>query len=404
MDRLIVTYLYLFIPVSLLTGFMLRNNITVAGLTPSLFLTAAITFILGLFFLNNVLTKNKVHIYIILSTVVFLFVPLFYLVIHGFGYIYEEYNYTITILSTIFILTYISYYSEINLYMLDNIIHVANIFIIGNVLLSWILGIGFPSYIIGGVEVGNKGYLYGGNTASVLSLVTLIYYLFNYKSNTVYKWIFVGLSFLSAIVVKTIASVIAPLLIIVYFAVKTKYRYFYINVGITIFILSPYPQQVIDNYLTESYRYQRFVESNEDFEESRRLHDSFLQIQYQVENPITIIFGTGRSGQLKFWNRINLNFAGTDISDILMRYGLLGLLILLKIYLWPIILYFKYKYKYDNIFVGSLFILLYGLLGGYLFTSITSLVYLVLFISYINISLRYISEANTDKLKMSNNF
>lgn len=387
MDKIIVAYLYIFIPVSLLTGFMLRNNITVGGLTPSLFLTAGVIILLSVFYAKKVLRKSKIHSSIIWGIIIFSFFPMIYLLVHGYSYVFEEYNYSITILASIFIITYLSNYSRIELIQLEKILHISNIILIANILLSWLLDIGYPSYISGGIEIGNKGYLYGGNTASALSIAVLAYYLFKNENNVVYKWISIVLSFTAAIFVKTIASILAPLFVLLYFSIKSKFKLFYLVAGIIFIIVTPYAENIINEYLEGSYRVQRMTDPNRGFTETRRLYDSYLQLEYQLENPLTIFVGTGRSGQIDFWNRNVLNFAGMDISDIIMRYGLLGFIFISIIYVKPIIKYFL-KFKIDSVSVSSSIILLYGFFGGYLFTSITSLIYLSLLIAYINISLK----------------
>lgn len=387
MEKIIKIYLYIFIPVSLLTGYLLREGYTISGLTPSLFASAFIFIVIVFEYFNKVLVGKKINIEVICSFLVFVFIPIIYISINGIEYIIEEYKYSINILLPIITIFYLSYHSKITSLEIDKILQFCNVVLIINIIISWIFDIGYASYTIGGQEIGKKGFLYGGNTASVLSIAVLSYYLFD-KNNNYSRYLLIILSLLASILAKTIASFIAPILVVIYLITKIKYKYT-IPLGIIIIIISPLSFQNLNNYLDDNYRFQRIkVNESGSFilqyaESSRRIIDSYKQIQYQIENPITIIFGTGRSGQIEFWDRDEFTFSGTDISDLLMRYGLVGFILIVYIFVVPALKY-AHNNNINNVVIGSLLVMTYSFMGGYVFTSITALMYMSLLISKLN--------------------
>lgn len=398
-SRLVNYYIYLFVPLSLLTGYLLRENYTIAGLTPSLIFSTATLVILVVYIIRRSLIHNRIDSIIIYSTIVLIIFPFYYIYSTSASYIFSEFNYSITILLPIIIIVYLSKYCTINSYKLQYALHFVNVLLICNIIFSSFLNIGYSSYTVGQNEIGVKGFLYGGNTASVLSLAVLSYYTFHNKMEKLPKTLYIIASFYSAFLVKTIASFLAPLLLLVFFLKNYKRKLFIITVPIL--IISPlfiYPLlDRIQNVEIDSYRLERMGITNFEsissslllyVDNSRRIQDSIRQFEYQLEKPATLFFGVGRSGQIKFYESPAFNFSGMDIFDLLFRYGILGLILISLVFVVPIYKYMKI-FGLDSLSTSSSTIIFYSIFGGYVFNSITILIYLAILISIMKLKIKY---------------
>lgn len=398
-NKIIIYYLYCFIPISLLTGYMLREGYTVGGLTPSLFISSLVLIILFWYIYRRLYVSKKIDKYIFYSCILFIVFPVYYILLTGANYILAEFNYSVVILFSIVLLLYICNYSKYTLGEIHQVIHVLNIILVLNLLISASLNVGYPSYTSAGREIGVKGFLYGGNTASVLALAVLSHYVFHKKMKQHYKLIYIIISFYAAYLVKTIASILAPFLMIIFF-LKNYRKIFTITTIILLSIIAfsfEHLSQELEEYTTNNYRLERMgiVNVSESFtdvfklysENSRRIQDSSSQIGYQFNNPTSLIFGIGRSGQIEFYNRPLLDFSGMDIFDLLFRYGILGVVLITIIFVKPIYSYIK-RFGLDSISVPPAIIILYGIFGGYVFSSLTTLVYLSIYIGALKIKIR----------------
>jgi len=367
--------------VSLLTGFLLKYDLRVFGITPSVLFSAAFIIFSAIVITLDIF-KRKLHILLILAIFYFHFIMFFNVIRWGSGNIIEEINYTWNLLLPLIIILYASKYLNRN--DLKTALKVNNIIIVANIIIAWIFDIGFPSYVINNSTIGYKGFLYGGNTASVLVIATFVYYLI--KEKDIFAYVMLILAFIAALLVQTIATLLVPMILLLYL-VKNYFRYAVVLVSISAVVLTPKITDLFDSL--DIYRLNRITSGSNQgiingyLESSRRIVDSKEQLKFQLNNPDLLFIGAGRTGQKKFWQRDDFNFAGMDLSDILFRYGIIGFTIYYLIFIHPILNY-KNKIFKPEYFFPPLLIILYSLFGGYVSTSITTLVYLSIYISIIN--------------------
>lgn len=382
MIRLFYKYFITYnILVSLLTGFLLKYDLRVFGITPSILFSAAFI-IFSVIVITLDIFKRKLHVLLILAIFYFHFNMFFNVIRWGSGNIIEEINYSWNLLLPLIIIFYAI--KHLNKNDLKNALKINNIVIVANIILGWVLNIGFPSYVINNTTIGYKGFLYGGNTASVLVIATFVFYLVKEKDK--FAYVMLILAFIAALLVQTIATLLVPMILLLYL-IKNNFRNAVIVVVISAVVLTPKIADLFDNL--DIYRLNRITTRSSQgivegyLESSRRIVDSKEQLAYQLNNPELLLIGAGRTGQKTFWQRENFNFAGMDLSDILFRYGIIGFIMYYLIFIHPILIYKSKKLK-PEFFYPPLIIILYSLFGGYVSTSITTLVYLSIYISIIN--------------------
>ncbi len=371
-------YVYANILISLLTGVLLKYNIKPLGITPSI-VYAAIFIIFSICVIIVNIDRIVIRKFLGFSIIYFNLSLILFFLLYGSISIVEETNYVWNFLLAIVIIYFASNYLDSEVF--KRAIEFNNIVLILNILISGLLDIGYPSYESGGVAIGTKGFLSGGNTASVLIIATFVYYLFKKEKNKVTYLLLIA-TFVAGMLVQTIALIAIPLILFGYLFLK----YWRTALIASALIISFFVPQVISGVSELNlYRLNR-SNSGENtnlvlslISSSRRIVDSSKQFEYQLEHPITLINGIGRSGQILFWKRDDFDFSGTDISDIIFRYGIIGFGIYTIAFIVPVWRAKKLGIS-DEYVYPPLIIILYGLIGGYVSTSITTLVYLAMYI------------------------
>lgn len=403
MAKLVSIYLYSFLLISMITGILLREGYTVSGVTPSLISSAGILLSITFYKIYIVTHLDKKYLF---SIFLFCFLPIVYIfTAYSKSYFFQEFNYSLTLFlffSLIFFLQNDTTYVEDEF---DKISHFNCIIFLSSILFSYLSGVGYASYTYGSQSVGTKGFLYGGNSASVFSIAVFTYFLFHPKIKKLFKTSLVIISLCTLYLVKTISFFIIPFVFLLYFYKAKLPRkiglsfMIIIVLGLITYSYNEHAEKFLHDY---TYRLERNGYSKHEKilyniyksrTDGRRINDSVIQLKYQIEHPLNMLIGVGRSGQIEFWypkKGYSYNFAGMDISDLFFRYGLIGIIFITVMVVIPLYRYIKI-YGADYISLPALLIVSYGFLGGYVFDGITILVFLSLFLSMIYKKINYFS-------------
>ncbi len=267
----------------------------------------------------------------------------------------------------------------------DEIMKVNFIIFSLNLFFSFVTGLGLDTY--GNIETATKGFLYGGNAASVLSIVFFSYYLFKWEDDFKSK-IFTLIGFLNIYIVGTKVIFITPLILVLYFLLKIKWnakRIAWTGILITPFLIyfgiliKPVVIEIFNNrYLSTLKRAGLYSSNgggafNEIILAYRRIEYVIEQTAYQISNFFISLFGIGRVGQMNFWELRNgsFDFAAMDFFDLIFQYGLIGGL--LVFYFFFQALKKAWKIGISNpLSIAFFLILAYSFFGGYVLYSATA--------------------------------
>lgn len=390
MKRLIYIYLLLFIALDVFLGFTLKylGLASVMPVHPGQMIRGVLLFLLLYSLVINQVKKPTKTSLLVIFTVLYL---IGLSVILGaqqndFGSVIAElYN-----VSKLFFVVLLSYFIGENRYYYNNL-KIEKVFNINfivfsiNILFGFLTGIGLSTYEM--VDNSSKGFLDGGNAASILALVFFIYYLFNWGKGSWNKF-FVLLSFFVIYMVATKVIFITPLIIglFIFFKVKWSLSKLLIS-GIFVFpiliylivLFKPLAVEIYENrYLHMLNRSGIFTSDisynvTDAFLAYRRIAYSIDQTNYQFDNKIFLFTGLGREGQKEYWESKNagMDFAAMDFFDTLFQYGLIGVLLIYSLFL--ISLRRAWKNGLSNPFSITLFIIYsYSFFGGYVLFSATA--------------------------------
>lgn len=286
----------------------------------------------------------------------------------------------------IFILL-LSYYVYINKHYFKSkteVIFKSNYWVfILNILLSFITGIGISTY--DNVTGSTKGFLDAGNSASILGLVFLIYFLFNDDISFKGKLFYLSVSSYVIYVIgtKVIFLIPAILLIFVVLQIYRSKRYRFLKFALVMapllltsyIIISELVNTLLPRYLpmlknmnlanVGEFTFYDFLTTY------RRTNYAIEQTIYQFSDFESMLFGVGDTGQNEFWKDYSFKFAGMDFFDFLFQYGLICVGFL--IYYTRKAVRFNFRNKNEtSIKVCLIIILLYSFFGGYVLYSLTS--------------------------------
>lgn len=266
------------------------------------------------------------------------------------------------------------------------IININFLILTGNLFFSYLTGIGLETYDY--AETSTKGFLYGGNVASVLTLIFFIYYFFQIKKGKKYQ-LYSILALIAIYIVGTKVIFLVPGIVAFYFLLKVDWSYF--RIAAVSMVLLPllvylfFLTQPLFSVLIES-RYLETLQRtgllgeegagsyNELLLTYRRTAAAIEQLSVQINDFLGFLFGYGEVGQQAFWavrGVYAFNFAAMDFFDLMFQYGFIGAGLFFSFA--GIALVNVWEKGMDKpLGVSFLFIFLYSFFGGYVLYSVTA--------------------------------
>lgn len=388
MRKLVLYYLYTFLILDMIMGFLLvsLNLQSVLVLNPGQIVRTILLGLILIVFLKDILEKfNSINSHILLSLLYFgVFVIVIYL--NG-GYWGAELNNVSKLIFILMLVYYINKHKDFFLEHFNSIMHVNFYVLTINLVFGYITGLGIDTY--GESMNATKGFIYSGNAVSILSLVFLAYFIFRLQEDSKAKYLIL-LAIVNIFIVGTKAIFIVPVVILIY--LFTKIRWTVTRVLITSSVLIPIIIAVIiavaplitqvyqSRYLDMLERTGVSIENNgggDSVEQAilayRRITFATKQVEKQFTEPAGLLFGYGESGQYEFWTEkgYSFTFAGMDFIDFLFEYGLFGSLLFYSIIFYPLISVIK-RWEFNPLTISFIFIFLYSFFGGYVIYNTTA--------------------------------
>lgn len=300
------------------------------------------------------------------------------------GIVAEVYN-IIKLFFVVLLAYFIGENSDYFLSRAEKIFRVNFLVFSANILFGYVTGIGLNTYER--LDSSSKGFLDGGNSASILALVFFVYYMFNWGNSNRDK-LFVLLAFFNIYIVATKVIFVTPLILGLFLFFKVKWTLK--KVAVTIFLVMPLlfylvilvrplVIEVFENrYLSTLSRSGLYTsgadyDTNNAFLAYRRIAYSIDQSAYQLGHIPDLLTGIGREGQKEYWGSksAGMDFAAMDFFDTLFQYGLLGALLIYTLFIKS--LRSAWKNGLSNPFSIALFIIFtYSFFGGYVLFSATA--------------------------------
>ncbi len=391
LDKVILYLMFLFLPVDMVNGFLLMNEI-ILPISVSQVLKLTVIFLI---FLS--LIKFPKHLFLSIFLIITLLIPSIIQLLKNFNLsllindLIKISRYIIPFYGFFFFKNYLKKYS---VKLVFTMIHFSYIVLVVNILLKH-LGIGYPMYKFG--DIGSKGFFYAGNEISALLLILSSIISFNlWKRN---KFIYVLITLFNIIVALSIASktsVFGVLLIHILIPIKKPtVKKLNLKALSNVFMVGMLALPAIIyfgwtyvkssnlynrlSYFYDKFDFLTFILSNRNV----FLKDS-LKVYIQEYNFLEKIIGVG---QTTYENLNHNRVVEIDIVDIFFAYAFIGLFIFITALLFIGVQAFIFsknidKYPYANFVLMMLLILItISSTAGHVFSSGMAGIYIGLIFS-----------------------
>ena len=344
-----------------------------------------------------------------LALVIFalLFIVLFYTCTASPVLTLNEIAYLSRIVFILLLMYYVAKHNEYFLERIDRIIFFNFLIFSSSIIFSYFTGTGLNTYSY--VESSSKGMFYGGNPVSLLCLVFLIYFLYNFQlktKNHLYLYgniFFIFVSVLNIHIISTKATMVVPVIFFVYFIysisemnLSSKIIGCFTILSIIFFSYLFIKPIVVENY---EDRYGKVIErAYNHYQKNERIFNSPItaplemianrrvmaakqQTKYLLKNPQFLILGVGHTNQVEFWENLEMTFhdASMDMFDVLFTYGILGsvtiFILIIKIFFFLVL-----DKRIDRNAVVIFTMFLYSFFGGHVINTSTSGTMMALFV------------------------
>ena len=394
-------YFKYYLLLDLLMGFLLKHQGLKLVVNPGQIIRGGLLFILIIIFFGDIQKKidniGRYYLSIICFALTFL---LIYLIrVESFELILHEINYLSKILFLLLSICYVLKHHEFFSQNLDSIIFCNFVIFSSSIIICYFFKIGLSTYSY--VDNTSKGFFYGGNPVSVLSLVFFIHYLFDIRFKLQNVLLFL-IALFNIHAISTKAVFVMPLILLIYLFNRFKEeKYTKRIIGVVILvpffvvsflILKPIAVDLYENrYGKVVQRAYRSYQKNERVFESpltaplemvaqRRVMAAKKQMTFLLENPGFLLFGIGHSGQVAFWAQQEAPYhdASMDVVDVLFQYGIVGTLIIF-LFIFKPVFHSIIDMDTDRNSIILLLLFAYSCFGGHVITASTSGTMLALF-------------------------
>lgn len=374
MRKIILYYLYLLLSLEALNGFLLSylNLSDKLPINPGELTRSILLVLLIAWFIKKITFKVPRYYLLLIVLIISLFATILYQTFsHGLTATISEASSTSKVILTFLIAFYVSVNRVYFSIRLEKIVAINFLILSLNLLLGHFTDYGLTTYERTGV--GTKGFLDGGNVASIFSLLFFSYYLFKMKEG--YRYIFfVLVAFFNVYAVGTKVIFAVPILIVLYTFTEIKNKKTKIIIGIAIItlmftflasakVIELYNNRYKDGLQSANIDFTQNITLSDNIAEYRRFFYAFSQLSNQVNKPKELILGYGNYGQERYWinnGSPKYTFAAMDLFDFLFRYGILITFVLILYVYRCIKLNYILKYK-----IMLVLILSYSFFGGY---------------------------------------
>jgi len=400
--KIVLIYLYGFLVLDLLMGFLLKYLNLKFFLNPGQIVRGLLLFLLLTVLFYDIQHRiSKISKYLILLICFFLiFLSVLFLRLNSLPLLFEELSHISKILFILILIYYVSKHYKFFSYNLEKIVQI-NFFVFSfSIILGYFTQAGLPTYTY--IERTSKGMFYGGNPISILSLVFFTYYLFNFRFK-IKNILFVCIGLFNIHIISTKAVFIAPIIFLIYLydrLIKAKISR-KVVIGCTLFpiIFISYlfvAPQVIELYerrysklIERSYRayqkrervFETTITAPLEMIAYRRAMAAKMQTMFIFENPEFLLLGFGHTGQTDFWIEKEMPYhdAAMDFFDVFFQYGILGSF-LIFIIIFKTVFYLIKNMQSDRNSIIILIMFLYSFFAGHVISSATSGTMLALFV------------------------
>jgi len=402
MKKIILLYLYFFLILDLLLGFLLKYLNLSFLINPGQIIRGILLIsLLIVFFFDIQKNINLTSVYSLLLICYFL-IFLFILIIRFKSPLlfFNEFSHISKILFIIILIAFISKHHKYFFSKLSKIIQYNFIIFSSAIIFGYFTRVGLSTYSY--IEGSSKGMFYGGNPVSILSLVFFTYYLFNLRFKT-QNITYLCIALFNIHIISTKAVFVVPLITMFYlfdkFIKEKLSKKLIVVFAITPFIIIGYfllIPKITDLYET---RYSRLIErSYRVYKRRERVFNTpitaplemiayrrpmaaKMQFSEIFQNPQFIFIGYGHTGQKDFWIKQKMRYhdASMDFFDMFFQYGIFGsFLVFIIIFQTVFRLGFDMQTDRDTIIVMLIF--LYSFFGGHVISASTSGTMLALFV------------------------
>ncbi len=388
LDKYIILLMFALLPVDMLNGLLLKNNVNFPISLGQLF---KLLILLFLFFRFLFYPKA---LFISITLTLLLFIPTVYQLIKGFEepFIFEDIikisKYLSPVFSFLFFSTFIKTNGEDGITLLFKFIKFSYIVLVGNIFLKY-LGLGYPMYEFG--NIGSKGFFYAGNEVSALLIIVssiLGYQLWSQESRLNYLF-FAALSLFAGLTVSSKTGTVGLLIVFILIPMKRPSLKFNIKKGLifVISILTLLPLAIyaawrsIQNtdlmirlvYFSEKFDFLTFILSSRNVF-FRNVYKTYIEKYDAIEKIIGV-------GQTKYEYLNTINVVEIDFADILFAYGIMGILyfILLMLFLIAQAIRFSKSVNYPHagfVLLMALVILGVSSTAGHVYSSGMSAIFI----------------------------
>jgi len=395
-------YFYTFLILDSIQGFLLKYLNLDLFLNPGQIIRGLFLILLFIVFLKDIQKRIRPisKYYILLICFFGFFLVVLFFRFFSLSRLLDESTHIFKILFILFLIYYVFKHHEYFLNKLDKIIRINFIVFSFFLILGYITHKGLTTYSY--IESTSKGFFYGGNPVSILSLVFFTYYLFKFRFR-IENILFVCIALFNIHIISTKAVLIVPLIFMLYLldkffrerlSKKVTFAFFLIPFFIaSFFLVGP---EIIDIY--ES-RYSKVVErSYRTFQRRERVFESPItaplemiayrrpmaaKIQFSelLEKPSFLFLGFGKTGQEDFWIKRESPYhnASMDFFDVIFQYGIFGGF-LIYVVIFSTVFKILLNIQTDRNSIIVILIFLYSFFGGHVIASTTSGTMLALFI------------------------
>ena len=402
MKKIILLYLYFFLVLDLLLGFLLKYLNLSFFLNPGQIVRGILLISLLIVFFFDIQNRiSPITAYLLILICFFIiFLSVLFLRFKSPLLLFEEFSHISKILFILFLIYYISKHHEYFFAKLPKIIQVNFIIFSLAIIFGYFTGAGLSTYSY--IEGSSKGMFYGGNPVSILSLVYFTYYLFNLRFR-LKNILFVCIALFNIHIISTKAVFVVPIIFLFYLldrflkerlANKAIFAFLMISiVFISYFLVVPEVVNLYENryskVLKRSYRvYQKRERVFEipitaplEMIAYRRPMAARMQFSDMFQKPQFLFLGFGHTGQRDFWIGQNMSYhdASMDFFDVIFQYGVFGgFLIFIVIFATVFNILLNLQTDRNSIIVLLLF--LYSFFGGHVISAMTSGTIFALFI------------------------
>jgi len=391
-DYTILFLMFALLPIDMLNGFLLKNNINLLISVAQLFKII----ILLLIFIRFLFVPKK--LFFAFFTILLLLIPSFIQVINqwSFSFLISDLikltRYLMSLFAFLFFVEVIRKNDLSNINMIFNLVKFSYLILIVNIFIKY-FGIGYPIYEY--ADIGSKGFFFAGNELSVLLIILssiIAFQLWNSDKKTKF-YLFLLLNMFAGITISSKTGMLGILIVFFLIPIKIslikinfkRLRIFFFSIIIVFPILMIYSWRFIKNsaifvrleYFWKKFDFLTFILSNRN-NFVKRAYRKYIDDYSFVEKIIGV-------GQTKY-EMLNGSIVEIDIIDIFFAYGYIGLMLFVFLLLFIIVQVKRFSkfnnYIYAN-FVFLMILILFAIssFAGHVFSSGMSAVFIGLLFS-----------------------